>query len=67
MGSYVSGTGENRTGKYPQKWDIETERKSCNAGYLFLLIWIKPLDIVLRDEALWELLVAGGWLDWVML
>ena len=33
----------------------------------FLEVFKKCLDFVLRDMAQWEILVVGGWLDWMIL
>ena len=34
---------------------------------LTLKVFKEHLDIVLRDMVYWEILVVGGWLDWMIL
>ena len=34
---------------------------------LFLKVFKKHLDVVLRDMVKWEMLMIGGWLDWMIL
>ena len=49
----------------PREWsDAGT---GCPGRSLSLEVLKKHLDVLLRDRAEWEILVIGGWVDWMIL